>query len=234
MKITEQQLFDYIHCPALFEMKYIRKIPLEESLSTPKLLNKVAKYFYLNLLNGKICTTSELKKKWDSICAKHEEQINPKKVMEGMSLIMKLYNWASDEQAVVLDIDSPYIIRVGDVELVGNMGTILAAPNNKYELLITDFSSRLPDQSLIDIKLKYTLEAYAFQKVYNKFIDGVRVHSVKYNKDFYTSRTDGDFKRLETAIRNVGKSIQDGLFYPREGMCSTCPAKGYCKYWFYD
>lgn len=234
MRITEQQLFDYIHCPALFEMKHIRNIPLEEQVSLPKLLNKVAKFFYLNLLNGKICTTSELKKKWDSICQQYEEQINPKQIMEGFSLIMKLYNWASDEQAVVLDIDSPYTVRVGDIEIVGNMGTILAAPNDRYELLVTDFSSRLPDQSIIDMKLKYTLEAYAFYKVYNKFISGVRVHSVKYNKDFYTSRTDGDFKRLETAIRNAGKCIENDFYYPREGMCSTCPAKGYCKFWSRD
>lgn len=231
MKITEQQFFDYMHCPALFEMKHIKGIPLEEAVSVPKLLNKVAKYFYLNLLNGKICTTSELKKKWDSICQEQGERINNKKAMEGISLIMKLYNWAADERAVVLDIDTPYTIRVEDTELVGNLGTILAAPNNKYELLETEFSSRLPDQTLIDMKLKYTLEAYAFNKVYNKFIDGVRVHSVKHAKDFQTSRADGDFQRLETAIKNVGKSIEAGLYYPREGMCSTCPAKGYCKYW---
>lgn len=231
MKITEQQFFDYMHCPALFEMKHIRNIPLEEQISSPKLLNRVAKYFYLNLLNGKICTTSELKKKWDSICQGYEDKIDAKKILEGMGLIMKLYNWASNEQAVVLDINTPYIIRVGDTELVGNLGTILAAPNNKYELLITSFSSRLPDQTLIDMKLEYTLEAYVFHEVHNKFVDGVRVHSVKYDKDFYTSRADGDFKRLETAIKNVGKSIENDLYYPREGMCSTCPAKGYCKYW---
>ena len=232
MKITEQQLFDYIHCPALFEMKYLRQVPLEEPVSSSKLLNKVAKYFYLNLLNGKICTTSELKKKWDSVCQGQEGQISGKAIMEGISLIMKLYNWAANEQAVVLDIDTPYTIKIGDTELVGNLGTILAAPNNKFELLVTDFSSRLPDQTLVDMKLKYTLEAYAFHQVYNKFIDGIRIHSVKHARDFYTSRSDGDFKRLEAAIRNVGKSIEDGVYYPREGMCSTCPAKGYCKYWF--
>jgi len=230
--ITEQQFFDYIHCPALFEMTYIKKIPMEESTSFPKLLEKVAKYFYLHLLNGRIASASELKKKWDSICQANEDKIDNKKVMEGIGLIFKLLNWADREQPVVLDIDTRYNIHVGNVELVGNMETILAAPNKKYELLITSFSSRLPDQMMIDMKMKYTLEAYAFNKVYNKPVDGIRVYSVKHAKDFYTYRTDDDFKRLETAIKSVGESIEKGLYYPREGiMCSSCPAKGYCRYW---
>lgn len=230
--LTEQQFFDYMACPAMFEMKYIKKIPISEPISTPKLLSKIAKYFYINLLNGKICTNNELKRKWDSICQSHEGEITSKQVMDGISFIMKLALWAQNQRLVVLDMDTRYNIRVGDTELVGNLGTILSAPNNQYELLITDFSSRMPDQTLINMKLKYTLDAYAFNKVHGKFVDGVKVHSVKFDKDFFSSRTDGDFKRLETAIRNVGKSITEGLYYPREGMCSTCTGKDFCKYWY--
>lgn len=231
MKITEEQFFDYMHCPAYFEMKHIRKIPVIENVNHIKLLDKVAKYFYLNILNGRIPTTGELKNKWDSICKDYEDQLDPKKVLEGFSLIMKLYHWAASERIVVLDIDTPYAIHVEDTEITGNMETVLAAPNSGYELLITRFSNRLPDQTLIDMKLDITLNAYAFQKMNNKPVSGIKIRSVKHSKDFYTRRTEEDFKRLETAIKNVGKSIKEGIYYPREGMCSTCPLKGYCKYW---
>lgn len=232
IKITEQQFFDFMFCPAYFEMKNVKKLGINESTTLKNLLSKVAKYFYLSILNGRIPTTNDLKKKWDSICASYQGQLDNKKILEGMGLIFKLYNWAHQTQPVVLDIDSRYSIQVDGVELTGNMGTILSAPNGQFELLITDFSNRLPDQSMIDMKLKYTLQAYSFEKTYQKPISGIRVHSVKYDRDFFTSRNVNDYKRLETAIKNVGLSIEQGLHYPREGMCSTCPAKGYCKYWY--
>ncbi len=232
--ITEQQFFDFISCPAMFEMKYIKKIPCQESTSNSRLLERVGKYFYFNLLNKKICSNSELKNKWDSICQANKDEINSKKVMEGISLITKFALWAQNERLVVLDIDTKYSIQVENIEVIGNLGTITAAPNKKYELLITDFSSRMIEQSSVDMKLKHTLDAYGFNKVHNKFIDGIRAHSVKYDKDFYSTRTDGDFKRLETAIKNVGNSIAYELYYPRESiMCSTCPVKDLCRYWYH-
>ena len=118
------------------------------------------------------------------------------------------------------------------VELVGNMGTILALPNNNYELLITDFGNKMPEQTLVDMKLKYSLDSYAFQNVYNKRVHGIRVRNIKNARDFLTFRSQDDFKRLEQAVANVSCCIKNKLFYPRESvMCSICNAKEYCKVW---
>lgn len=228
--ITENQLFDYIKCPAFYDMKYNKKLPIVESESMSKLLSKVSKYFYLNLLNQKICSAHELKNKWSSVC-EGDGNLQPKKVMEGASLILKLLNWAHSEEPVVLDLDTPYKLSIGEVEVLGQTGTILGLDKDKYELMVTDFSNRMPEQAIIDMKLKYTLDAYSFAKVHRKHLSGIKVRSIKNAANFYTSRSEVDFMRLEKTIESVGKSIELGLFYPREGMCSSCNAKGYCKYW---
>ena len=101
-----------------------------------------------------------------------------------------------------------------------------------------DFSSsyrnnnRFTEQTLIDMKLKYTIDSYAFQGVYNRRVDGIRVRNVKNAKDFLTFRSQDDFNRLEQTVVNVAECIKRGLYYPRESvMCGTCNTKDYCKAW---
>ena len=231
MFITEQEFFDYLRCPAYYDMKHNKKIAIEEGISVSKLLSKISNFFYLSMLNGTIPSMAVLKNKWDSICTKYEKMLDSKQILQGMGLIFQLVRWAEEERPVVLDVNTRYQVRFGEYEVTGNLATILKTKQDGYELLITNFSNRLPDQTIVDMNLSYTLQAYGFKSVYNKDLQGIRIRSVKHARDFYTSRTEQDFKRLETTVKNAGKSIQEQLFYPREYICQNCPAKIYCKYW---
>lgn len=232
MKITEQQMFDYITCPAKYDIKYNKRIDIRDEQTLPKLLNKVAKFFYLNLFNGKVCTANELKAKWDSVCKANMDFIDAKKNLAGWGAIINLLNWAQRNQIVILDVDTTYSFVVDNVEILGQMDPILAIPGRGMELLITNFSDRLPDQIASDMKLKYSLDSLAFEKVYNKELEGIRIHSVKADKDLFTRRGKMEYKRLEDTITSVAKGIENNIFYPREGpLCSNCSAKEYCKFW---
>ncbi len=84
----------------------------------------------------------------------------------------------------------------------------------------------------VDMNIKHTLDVYAFNKLYNKDITGINVYSVKKNENMFSSRTHLDYKRLETTISNIGKGIENKVFYPREQiLCNNCNARHYCKYW---
>lgn len=231
MKMTEQELFDYMRCPAYYDMKNIRMIPLQEEKTSKELLDTVGKYFFVNLFSGRFVSTSEMKKKWDVLCQQNEDTMTIKKTMEGMGLLMKFYNWAEREKLVVLDIGSRYTLNVGDVEVSGDTGVIVSDGQGGQELIIVDFGSRAQDQTIVDMKLKYTMQAYAFQKLNNKLLRGIRVHNVKYDKVIHTDRSHDDFARLETAINGVGRSLEEKIFYPTEGMCITCPGKVFCRHW---
>jgi ASC-1-like (ASCH) protein len=233
MRITEAELFEYIFCPARYEMKYVKKIDLPEYNSMDKMLNKVAKFFFVNLLNGKVCSVNELKNKWDSICKANPDFIDAKKSIAGLGLIVNLADWASKERLSVIDIDTKFNLVIDGVVIEGYMGgPILSRPNGGLELLITSFSSRIPDQVDIDMKLKYSLDALAFAEVLNKDLDGIRVHSVKSYKDLKTIRSKEDFNRIKRTVKSVAKGIENEIYYPRENvLCSTCNANAYCKMW---
>jgi hypothetical protein len=194
----------------------------------------VAKYFYFNLLNGKVCTTGELKNKWDSICKANQDFIDAKKNLAGMGLIMNLSRWAEREHPFILDVDTKYNIVIGDIEVEGCMNPLLAVlPGKEVEILATSFSEKIPDTMDSDMRIKYSLDAYAFNKMFEQPISGIRIHSVKSDKDILTSRGDNEFHRLESTIKGVGAGIKNKVFYVSETpLCSTCQARNYCKFWY--
>lgn len=231
-KITEQELFDYIFCPAKYHMKYIMKIDIQDPISMPKLLNKVAKYFYMNLLNGKVCSINEIKSKWDSVCMQYPHFVDSKKSINGYGLIISLLKWAGNEEIIIGDVDQNYKILMGNVEVFGTIETILVRKDRRFELLYTNFADKDPDQLEIDQKLKYTLDALAFKVMHDRAIDGIRIHSVKADRNLVTYRTDPDFERLQTTVSNVARAIDEKIFYPREShLCNTCTARELCRYW---
>ena len=230
MKLTEQQLFDYIHCPTKYHIKYVMKINLIEKPTMQHHLDTITRYFFLNLLNGKVCTYNDIKKKWDSICEKHNFDAN--KCLNGWGLIMKLLQWAERERICIGDVGANYMIPVGTHQLHGTINTILVKPSKQIELLTTSFSEKNLDKTEIDMKLKYTMDALGFKTLYGVEPTGIKIHSVKYDQDVFTNRTEPDIIRLKDTITNVANSIEQGIYYPRESaFCSTCNAKQYCRYW---
>lgn len=232
INITDKQLFDYITCPAYYDMKYNKGIKTEEKVTMQKLLDKVTRYFFTNLLNKRICTMDELKRKWDKVCEQNKDFINSKRNLEGMNYIINFARWAANNNIVLADFESDYTIRVGDTSVKGTLGPVAALPGRKCELLSPRFSSREPEQNDIDKKLKYTLDCLAFKEAYNHSISAVKVIHHKNNKEFITNRTQLDYDRLTSTINGVANGIQAKAFYPRESVfCSNCDLKLYCKYW---
>lgn len=235
MKITELQLLNYLRCPIEYDYRYNKNIYLEEKVSMVKALNLISTYFYMNLINGKVLSTSALKRKWDSICSKH--RLSPQQCVEGLGQIMKMYMWANNEELLVQSTDIAYSFVVNIkpkkyIDFNGEITTTVAIDKTgEPYLLITDFSNKNPNQSVLDIKLKYTLDCYAYYKIYNKKLN-IKLHHVKTNKDYFTTRGNEDFNKLEITIRNVANSILDNIYYPRESvLCGSCNYINFCKAW---
>jgi hypothetical protein len=232
IKLIEQQLFDYMFCPAKYEMRYVKGIDLSDPISLPRLLNKVAKFFLFNLLNGKVCSINELKSKWDSISKQYPDFIDSKKNVAGWGLIINLVQWAARNQINVVDVDTAYQAIIGDAEIKGCMAPIIMSEGTIQQLVL-NFNDKVPDQADIDMKSKYTLDVMAFNKMFNRELDGIRIHTVKSDKDIYTRRIDPDFKSLEADITGVINGIKNDVFYRRTtSLCNNCTGRPYCRYWF--
>lgn len=235
VQISEEQFFDYISCPVSYDVIHNRKIMDKPKASYNKLLRKVWEKFSTQLMDGKVMTIAQIKHDWDVCCEQYPDIISPAKSLEGLGLLMKMYNWAESEKLMIADKNVGYklLFENGNdsVEITGSTGILAMNNKNVMYLLDMDFTAKYPEQSIIDAKLKYSLDIYAIQRLYNKKV-GVKVHHVKNDKDFYSMRSREDFQRLETAIMGVGLSIGHGLYYPRENaFCRSCTMLHLCKAW---
>lgn len=228
-EFTEKQIFDYAYCPIYHDIVWRKGLPVGEKASMPKLLDKITNFYFAKQLDDKAPSDNELKRKWDSIC-NNADIVEPKKVLDGLDYIYRFNRWISKQNIKLVDFNTPYLLTIGNFAIAGNTG-IVVEQYNQLCLLIVDFSSRLPEQMILDAKLKYTLDAYVFEKLHQRTLNGILIHNVKNDRDFYTQRNDFDYDRLETSFSNICRSINDNIIYPREVICNTCLALEYCKGW---
>ena len=239
IELTEEQIYDYIQCPLRYDARYNLRIADKNHPSLSSLLTRVANSFLLALMNGKVLTTSQIKKKWDVICENHQDMMTPQKCLDGMGLLTKMYLWAENERLRVGGMNIPFTYSLLNHDpqiMVRGEITEAVIPQTKssVELLKLDFSNKYPDQASLDMKLKFTLDWKVLTRQLPKDIElaGIRVHHVKTDKDWFTFRHPDDYARMNAALTNVSDCINKKLFYPRETvMCASCDMKMYCSAW---
>lgn len=234
MRLTEQQLFDYIFCPCKYDLKYNYKIEIRDDVTINNILNQVVKYFYMYVLNNlKTPTMNQLTTKYESLYKPYSDTINEKKYTEGLFLLRNFYNWACSNQIAVIDSDVRYLITHKDILLEGVMNPIAINKDKRLEFLVMNFSSRIPDQLEVDTKLKYSIDMLAFNDSNKDHkVMAVKLHQVKSGKDMVTTRNQNDYDRLLSTIEGVANGIKNNIYYPREShMCITCSYRNYCRGW---
>ncbi len=232
--MTEIEYFDYVKCPVFYDAVHRKKLPFSFQPTMGELLNRVASQFFLKLMDGKIMPMSEIKKSWDRVCNSNKF-ISEKKCLEGISALGKMFLWAKDQQLRILDVKMPYRIRFDTTtDITGEINAIAVNQQDTPELLYMDFSQKMPDQSMLDMKLKYTLDSYAFKTSYEKDICA-HIHNVKNDKEFFSYRSRIDFERAKDSIMSVKKAIENNIYYPRESaFCAVCEMKVFCRQWRID
>lgn len=181
-------------------------------------------------------STGEIKQRWDKCCENNPELITPQKCLDGLGLLMKMYRWAEKVQLRIIDQQMPYSIGIpskdgGRIDFRGTIDTVAADTENNLYLLAMDYSKRYPEQSYLDMKLKFTLDSLALNTIYNKQV-GIKIHHVKNEKDFYTMRKEDDFVRARISIANTVFAIDNDIFYPREtNFCTSCDLLHFCRAW---
>lgn len=233
--LTEDQIWNYMMCPAHYEMSR-RKIIPDISQSLKGYINRVSKLFFTNLMNGTILPLEQLKKEWDKICKKHSDFIDQKKCVTGYAAIVQMFHWAERIKLRILDVMAPYALLFTGrdnqvINIQGDIPCLGINEWNKPEILVMDYGEKHTDQVRTDMNLRYTLQCYAYKKQTGKDIM-IHVRNIKYAKDVFSYRTEEDFKRLKRTVADIGYSIDKKLFYPREGLgCLTCNVAGACRFW---
>lgn len=234
LKITEQQFFDYIKCPALYDMKYNKRIVLSDEQFLNNKLKAVARFFFMIILTKlKAPSFNSLSTKFENLCREDIDLIDNKKYIDSLFKLQNFYNWACDKKIAVFDLDTKYEIPCDNAVFEGVMNPVAINNKKQIEFLDLNFSSRNTDQLSADNKLKYSIDMFAFNTIHiDQKAYGIKIHDVKSNKDILTFRDKNDYDRAISAINNVATGIINNVYYPREShMCTSCAYKNFCKGW---
>ncbi len=237
LDLTEKQFFDFMKCPVYYDLIHSKQLSIQDPPSMNKLLNKVAQFFFMKLMNGKVPSTDSIKTKWDKLCAANQDYMTSAKCLDGIGQLMRLYRWAQEEELLIADVKTPYKFAIktnthGVINFKGEISTIaINSKTNQPYLLIVDFGNRYPSQGSLDKKMKFTLDKFALLKTFNKDLP-IKIYHIKNNKDFYTMRADEDYKRLLRSIESVAVCVEQNLIYPRESVfCESCEMLNLCRVW---
>lgn len=231
MQLKEKELLEYIKCPLRFNM-IKNGVDIDNNKTFNQFVYDVAKFLYLNTLDKPITNSKVLKNKWDSICMNNKELISPKQVGEGWGLVYRTFEYVYYNQIKFIDVNQTYKLEIPGTKicLTGVLDPLIDRGDH-IEIFISHYSKKAPDALDMKTKLKHTIDCYAVEKIYGKKCV-VRYHSFQTGLDLFTERTDKDFKRLESILKNVGEAIHANIIYPRETyMCSSCIAREFCAEW---
>lgn len=229
--LSEQQIYDYIDCPIKYAIMHQDKLPIPEHVTMGVLLTRIANAFCLSLLNGVVQEPAWLKKKWDMYARKYKRFMSDKRILTGIQQLHSFWKYCQRTELQIVDIQTAFAIKFPSVEVRGALGAI-ALKNKKLELFIPDFDPKVPDQTTLDLKLKYTMHCYAFRYIYRRELSGIHIAHIKTGNDYYTTRTRDDYYRLETIVESVARAIRQRIYYPRENvLCPNCKIKDLCKAW---
>lgn len=248
MLLTSENMWDYIKCPLHYYFKNVagfnHYLPSKDDMFK-EVIEKMIKFYYYSLLDGKVPSMQEMKLKYNSMLKSMMQQTrkdpveNPlvasKKDYErrGLAYIVGFYNWASKNASIPVAIDKEFIINVGDHRLSGNIEILRQTADKKIDLLIIKTWESMPDDFMIDTDLDITLQYMAVRSIYDIIPDSATIYVVKNSIEMVTTRNQDQIKRLITVANNVAKSIENNIYYPRWNLyCKKCDHKELCKHWY--
>ena len=233
LELTTEQLEEYIKCPNRFYLRYVNSIKPKTHVSVKSILLSARDKLLYQILDGKYPDGNKYINDFVGECQQHKFLTTNRAVLQGMRKLNIFHSWCVRNQLLLADMGTEFELPFpkDNAILKGQFG-IIRYNDNKLELLGIDFSDRDPDQNLLDISIRYTLQAYAVKKLVPKYeLYGIRVLSVRQDrlKEFQTFRTPLDYERLEDTVSMVIKAVRNEVYYPRESFeCTQCPLKIYC------
>lgn len=228
MEISEQQLFEYISCPLSYS--FMQKGIKKTSLSFNKMIYSVVKNLYLSTLDETYKSINPLKQKWDKVAMNN--QLAPKKILEGWGGIINSYNYIIDNNIKFTGVMESYKLEIpgSKISILGQIDPYIDRGTH-IELFISHFGKKQPDLADIDKKLKHTIDSYILQKRYNKEVI-IRYHCFTTGNEYTSLRNSRDYNRMNNIIKNIGKALENDIIYPKETfMCSSCDYIDMCRVW---
>ena len=245
MRISVNEIKDYIKCPLFYKMKHIDDLPIVKSIEEyfRDYFKLTLSYYYFSIIEKKNKSFDGMTKRWEQLWfsstmleafpeAELKERSN-----EAILLMSNFIKRFGEEKSTPIAVNFQYealfqgkenLHVTGEIDLI----KILNDRTVRSETCICMFSlsKSYPDIFLIKNDVTLSVAAYAFRSNFKAQEDKMMVINIRKSDDAPTLRTASDFLRAEKAIRNICTGIKNGVFYPSPNTiyCTSCPFRMFC------
>jgi len=238
MKVTEEQLLDFLKCSLYYKFKHIEQLPgfslLEERA---RCLRTVLYYFYYHTLENVFPALQAIKDAWGRLWYAEDlplEEIKWRALTKERRLeteaVQGLYNFYTKETGrdfLTIMVDQPFELPIGDHVLVGNIDLIR---ERAYRVEVVNFYFEKTRNVSLDLSL--TIKSFAFRSLYGVKEDRLIGYFLPSCSEVETARSWRHFRMLTGLIEKFVHSIENDVIYPRpSSFCNECSYTRECWYW---
>lgn len=245
MKLYLTQLQDYIQCPLYFHFKHLNGLDDDKlSFRLSSSLHELFYCFFFQVMDNKIMSVDEILEKWNQIWFKGIDPVefifNPRTEemdtgYKAVPLIQTFYDEYAYIPGAPLVINQEATIQIEGHEIVGTIELVREMQEGAQRLVeLVDFKTgtQVPTKWNVENDLAVTFQSIAFRELFGAKEHRILYHFLRSNRMFHTTRGRDSYDRFNAIVRNVCRSIERGLFYPRQTfMCTQCNFAAYCSAW---
>lgn len=249
MNITIDQIYDYLRCPMLYNLKYNLDISNTKNINIITKYNldiKKSIYYIFNKIQlGDSVTANILAKNWGSLWLGNKTQYNiiysnthtykqlaNERKIRGLNVLLSVFNYYKNIVGNPILVNKKYSYKIGKINVIGTWDLI--RDYNKA-IYISHFLINDKRTTKIHIRkdIRITSAIYAFRKLYRVKEDFNILHIVSGETKLRVDklqRDKEDFKYLLRTIKYIAFSIKNKIFYSRPSdFCINCPYRVKCK-----
>lgn len=239
LSYSQMQTFDI--CPLHYKLKYILKIPTQQSFaqSFGTSIHATLRDFYQSYLDRKNINLKDLNlllnKNWinEGYSSKKHEEIS---LLRANKIITEYLDDNFDKNNLPLKLEYPFIFNIGKLKVGGRIDRIDKLGNEKIEIIDYKTGENVPTDK--DLKQDKQLTFYALaansvkQAPLNKKPEDIILSLIYLDKNtkITTSRTSEELEDEKSFIEDTALKISESDFRcSRSKLCNTCEYKMLCS-----
>jgi putative RecB family exonuclease len=252
--LSSSSINDYVECGLLYKLGRIDHIPMEfrsDSLEFGSAVHLVLADFYQEKMAGNNLLLKDIHALFEHYWGRWEgsPEIAYSKgkdfetlLMEGKELLSTWYDKLPEDSFTVLSIEEPFSFSIPSIPLPIIGATDLIEEDEDGTIIITDWKTSGRSYSNDEVDNSMQLTVYQMSAKANGFkgrnillkIDCLIKTKKPDFKQYWTTRSEMDEKRVIKKITACWEGIEKGVFIPNDTSwrCKNCPFKTACNDWF--
>lgn len=253
-----REIFDYLHCPLMYEMKYARKlddlsrVDDQAGLIFTEAMHQTMYFYYSNLMQDRMPTLKQLYEKLTKVWNDGMEEQGrvdlfdepkdtthrsktrrDKYLLSGYEMLAVFYRKEKGKQQKIIAVNHPYRVVLGECVIEGKFELIrevLDSETGSRFIEVVDFrtTKKKPEGFFLRHDLFATFMHYAFEKTFDGRPDRFVLDFLGQDKEVSVARDEREYRRIQRVLEGVSKTIASIDPYPRQGF--HCKQCAFQKY----